>query len=153
MRKSFTLFVLGLIAASAGCHSPAYNARVFHPWGREDAADAKAHWDQYSNIFMVCIYADHWEDRGPHEYALHHEMGTIVRVYKGGWRLSEKISFVQGLDGRAPLETNKDVGTLGFVFTNEHTNTEIGLDVGDYARYGAVYEPALDDIYPPRSSR
>ena len=148
MHKFSALLIFGVLAASAGCHSAAYNARVFHPWGVDDAADAQAHWAGYTNIFMVCIYEDHWDDRGPNRYALHHETGTVVKVYKGDWHISERISFVQGLDYRAPTETNKAAGSLGFVFTNEHTNSEFVLDTGEFSRYDAEYEPALDCIYP-----
>jgi hypothetical protein len=151
MHKFFSFLIVGLLVASAGCHSATYNARVFHPWGVDDATDAKAHWDDYTNIFMVCIYEDHWQDQGPGRYSLHHETGTVVKVYKGDWRISEKISFVRGLDYPALLETNKEAGTLGFVFTNQHTNSEFDLD--DFGRYDAEYEPALDCIYPQKSSR
>ncbi len=148
MQKFSAFLVVGLLAASAGCRSTAYNARVFHPWGMDDAADAEAHWDGYTNILMVCIYEDHWDDRGPNKYALHHDTGTVVKVYKGDWHISERISFVQGLDYRAPMATNEDAGHLGFVFTNQHTNSEFVLDTGEFGRYDAEYEPALDRIYP-----
>lgn len=153
MHKCSLPFIFGLLVLSAGCHSDAYNARVFHPWGVDDAADAKAHWDGYSNIFMVCIYEDHWDDRGPDRYSLHHECGTVIKVYKGNWHISEKISFVQGLDYRAPMETNQDAGSLGFVFTNQHTNTEFVLGTGEFGGYDAEYELALDCVYPQKRGR
>jgi hypothetical protein len=150
MHKFYAPLTFGLVAICIGCHSPAYNARVFHPWGLEDATDAKARWNCYTNIFMVCIYEDYWEDRGPNRYSLHHSAGTVVKVYKGDWRISEKVAFVEGLDYRAPMETNKCTGSLGFVFTNQHTNTEFNVDTGEFGRYDGVFVPALDCIYPPR---
>jgi hypothetical protein len=144
------LLAFVFLALSAGCQSSAYNAKVFHPWGVDDAADARAHWDSYTNIFMVCIYADHWEDRGPNKYSLHHETGTVVKVYKGDWQISEIISFVQGLDYPALKETNKGAGKLGFVFTNQHTNSELVLDTGEFSKYNPDYEPALDCLYPQK---
>jgi hypothetical protein len=154
MQKFFVLFVLGLLIFSVGCHSPTYNANFFDPWGLEGGvAGAKASWGSYSNILLVCIYEDHWEDRGPNRYSLHHEIGTVVKVYKGDWRVSEEISLVQGLDYRAPVETNKEAGNLWFVFTDQHTNSEIALDTGDYTGYDADLEPALEYIYPQKNVR
>lgn len=142
------LLGLGLLALSTGCHSSAYNARVFHPWGCDDAKGFKARLGEYKNVFMICIYEDRWEDRGPNEYALHHLKGTVVRVYKGEWRVSERIAFVQGLDDRAPVDPKSEAGRLGFVFTSEHKGTEIGLDTGEFTRYDADYVPALDYAFP-----
>ena len=153
MHRLLSIFFFGLLALCAGCHSAAYNARVFHPWGVDDATDARAHWDSYTNIFMVCIYEDHWEDQGPNRYSMHHETGTVVKVYKGDWRIAERISFVEGLDYRAPMGTNRAAGSLGFVFTNQHTNTEFVLGTGEFGRYDVEYEPALDCVFPQESSR
>ena len=147
------ILLAGLLGGVVGCRSSDYNARVFHPWGREDAADFKARLDEYKHIFLVCIYEDHWEDRGPNRYSLHHYTGTVVRVYKGDWRVSERVSFVQGLDYRAPTNPVSSAGSLGFVFTSEHADSEIGLDTGDFTRYDAEYAPALDAVFSPRRSR
>ena len=94
---------------------------------------------------MVCIYADHWEGRGP--ASSHHVKATVVKVYKGDWRMSERIAFVQG-DYPAPASPTSAVGTLGFVFTSEHTDAEIGLETGEFHRYDAEYAPALECAYP-----
>jgi hypothetical protein len=148
---SRSLIILGLVAICAGCCSSQYNARVFHPWGADDAKEMKSRLDEYTNVLMVCVYEDHWEDRGPNRYALHHYRGTVVRVYKGDWRMGERMAFVQGLDYRAPTNPASCIGELAFVFTSEHTNTEIGLDTGDMTTCNAEYAPALDRIYPRRS--
>jgi hypothetical protein len=144
------LGISAMVALCAGCFSSEYNARVFHPWGCDGAKELKARLDEYTNILMVCIYEDHWEDRGPNRYALHHYKGTVVRVYKGDWRMSDRIAFVQGLDYRAPMNPATCVGYLAFLFTSEHTNSEIGLDTGDLTRCNAEYAPALDRIYAQR---
>jgi len=127
MRKLSAFFIFGLLLFSVGCHTAAYNDRVFGPWGLDGgAAGAKACWDNYTNIFMVCIYEDHWEDRGPGRYSLLHYTGTVVKIYKGDWRVSERIAFVQGLDYRAPTTaSNTYAGDLGFIFTNQHTNRNL----------------------------
>ncbi len=149
MSRAFAIAVFA--ALIAGCRSSEYNARVFHPWGCDDAKEFKARLDGYKNVFMVCISEDHWQDRGPNEYSMHHLKGTVVRVYKGEWRVSERIAFVQGLDDRAPTNPKSEAGSLGFVFTSQHTDAEIGLDTGEFSRYDTEYVPALECIYPQES--
>jgi hypothetical protein len=141
-----------LLALTTGCRSGDYNARVFHPWGCEDARDFKAHVDKYQHVFMVCIYEDHWEDEGPKRHSVYHFKGTVVRVYKGDWRISEKGAFLQGMDYPAPTTSNEAAGSLWFVFTGQHADTEIFLDTGELSRYDAEYEPALERLYPRNMS-
>jgi hypothetical protein len=142
-------FVIGaLLALTAGCFSSDYNAKLFHPWGCDNAKELKARLDEYKDVLMVCIYEDHWEDRGPNRYSLHHYTGTVVKVYKGDWRMSARIAFMEGLDYRAPVKPASCVGDLEFVFASEHTNTEIGLDRGELWTCKAEYAPALDRVYP-----
>jgi hypothetical protein len=140
------LVISGLLALSVGCSSSDFNTRVFHPWGCDNAGEFRAQFQQYTNIFMVCIYDGRWEDRG---HAIHHSKGTVVRVYKGDWHVSERIAFVEGLDYSVPTNAPSAAGTLGFVFTNEHKSDEIGLDTGEFHEYDAEYAPALDFAYPP----
>jgi hypothetical protein len=142
------LVIAGLVALSAGCRSSDYNARVFHPWGCDNAQEFKAQFHEYKNILMVCIYEDQWEDRRPNRYSLHHFKGTVVKVYRGDWRVDEKIAFVEGLDYRAPPNPKSAAGSVGFVFTSEHKNPEIGLDTGEFHGYDAEFAPALDYAYP-----
>ena len=153
MHTYSALLIVGLLAASSGCRSTDYNARVFHPWGYEDAADAKAHFDRYKHVLVVCVYEDHWEDRGPNTYSIHHFKGTVVKVYKGDWHISERVAFLQGLDYPALTTTNASSGSLVFIFTDQHNDTEIGLDTGEFSRYDAKYLPALECIYPQKISR
>jgi hypothetical protein len=143
--------IAALVVFGVGCNSRDYNARVFHPWGCNNAKELKARLDKYTNVLLVCICEDHWEDRGPNRYSLHRYKGTVVRIYKGDWRMSDRIAFVQGLDYRAPTNPASCVGELGFVFTSEHTNAEIGLDTGELWACNDEYAPALDRIYPRRA--
>jgi hypothetical protein len=142
------LLISSLLVMVVGCRSSDSSARIFRPWNCDDAREFRTMFQEYTNIFMVCIYEDHWEDRGPNRYSLHHFKGTVVRVYKGDWQVSEKIAFVQGLDYRAPTNAPSVAGSLGFVLTGEHTNAEIGLDTGEFHRYDTEYAPAFDCAYP-----
>ena len=149
--QKFPAFVIAvLLALTSGCISSDQNATVFHPWGCDDAKEFKARLDNYKNVLMVCVYEDHWEDRGPFLYSLHHFKGTVVRVYKGDWRISERIQFVMGLDGPAGTASNAAAGSLGFVFTSEHAETEIGLDVGPRCGSRGVCR-CLDEITVARA--
>jgi hypothetical protein len=139
----FPAFVIAvMLVLTAGCPSSDYNARVFLPWGCDNAKDFKARLDNYKHIFMVCIYENSWEDQGPNRYSLHHSKGRVVRSYKGDWRISERVAFVQGFDYRALTTTsNKNAGSLGFIFTNQHADTEIVLDTGDFSWYEQSMRP------------
>src|SRR5258708_1965397 len=96
-----TFVMAALLVLTSACNSGDYNARVFHPWGCDNAKVLKARLDQYTTVLAVRVDEDHWEDRGPNRYSLHHYQGTVVRIYKGDWRVSDRIGLVQGLDYRA----------------------------------------------------
>jgi len=148
-----TSAVTGLIGVGIACWWSDYNARVFHPWGCENARQFNDRIDEYKHVLLVCIDEDHWEDRGPNRYSLHHTKATVVRAYKGDWRVSEKIAFVQGFDYRAPTNAPSAAGCLGLVFTSEHADTEIGLDTGEYNHYDAEYAAALNHVFSQKSTR
>ena len=148
MRTLLAFIVVGLFASVTGCQTADRWTKFVVPWGCEDLSEAKARFDRYKHVFMICISEDHWEDRGPHALAIHHVKGTVVRIYKGDWRVSERISFLQGFDYRSPNTTNAEVGVLGFVFTDQHADTEIGLDTGEFIFYGPELVPALDLAFP-----
>jgi hypothetical protein len=147
MHRIYVILLVGLFAGTVGCHSPSFNAKVFHPWCWNDAREFKAHLDGFKHILMVCIYEDHWEDQGPNRYSLYHAKGTVVRVYKGDWHVSERISLVEGLDYPVPTNPPSAAGSLWFVFTREHTNAEICSDPGEFTGYDAEYLPALEFIF------
>ena len=96
---------------------------------------------------MVCILEDHWEDRGPNRFALHHCTGTVVRVYRGSLRLSERIAFETALDDLAPKNPQSSVGRLAYVFTDQHSDTEMALDTGEFYRYDAQLAPAFEYLF------
>src|ERR1043166_2685120 len=148
MHKLVAILTAGFVVLLAGCQTAQRDARIFHPWGCEDLSEAKARFNSYQHVFVVCIFEDHWEDRGPNRYSLHHSKGTVVHVYKGDWRTSERIAFVQWLDYRAPTNATSIAGSLGFVFTSQHADTEIGLDTGELVYYSPEYASALDLVFP-----
>ena len=150
---AIAVLVAGLFAGVVGCHSMAPQTTAFHARGWEDANDAKAHLEEYNHILLACVYEDHWEDRGPHSDSAYHCKATVVRVYKGDGRTAERVSFVEGLDYPAPTTWNSKAGGLVFLFINEHTNSEIGLDPGYFSDYDAELERLLQLLFPAGKSR
>ena len=149
MYKICALTILAVLAFAAGCQSKSSRAQVFHCWGWENMADARLHLDAYKHVLVARIEKSHWEDRGPHKLTPYHFEGTVVRTYKGTWRVAEKIAFVHYVDAPALTNTsNSDGSELFYIFTNEYTNSEIVLDTGEFGTYDNEHEPALERIYP-----
>ena len=59
------------------------------------------------------------------------------------------LRLVQGLDYRAPANPASCIGDLAFVFTSDHTNTEIGLDTGDMTRCNSRVRTRLGSHISP----
>lgn len=161
MDKFGTIILAGLIIFGVGCRSTDTKAIFAHcPWG--DAVETKARLDGYKHVLLVCICEDHWEDRGPREYALHHFRATVVCSYKGEWHTSQRVAFVHGVD--APARTpagaldgrysvaSSNAGNLMFLFTNDHTDAEIGFDTGDFLGYDPELERVIRFVYPERKT-
>jgi hypothetical protein len=150
MSRAFAISVLA--AFLTGCSSSSYNAQVFHPWGREDAHDFKELVDGYKHVLVVGVSESYCEDRGPHRLTPYHFKGTVMKVYKGDWRAFEGIAFVHYVDSPAPTNAAaaRSRDELMFVFTNEHTNTEIGVSTGEFGTYNAVYAAALERVFQKR---
>lgn len=151
MRACFAaILVLGLLTL-AGCSSNR-NAAVFHPWGWEDAKDAKAHLDNFRNVLVVRVEDVHWEDLGRHRLTPYHFKGTVTKSYKGEWKVLEKIQWVHYVDAPAPSSATATLasGGLVFIFTDLHTNSEIVLDTGEWGGYREELAPALERIFPDK---
>jgi hypothetical protein len=134
--------VISVAAVVVGCRTPKTAANFGESiWG--DFGEAKSYVATYKHVVLVCVYEDHWEDRGPHKYSLHHFKTTVVRTYKGNWNTSETLTFVHGVDARADSVVNADAGKLLFVFTNDHTSREFGLDTGEFLNYDPEIERQL----------
>ena len=141
-----SFLVAGFLAVIVGCQS-APPAVDFHAGGWDDARDAKSHLDAYKHVFLACIYEDRWEDTGPGRLSLRHSKATVVKTYKGDWRVSDRFTFVDYHDFPALTVSNEDAGSLVFIFTNQHTNTETVVDAGDSGAYDAGIDRALQYVY------
>jgi hypothetical protein len=140
--------IAAFLVLTGGCCSSEYNARVFHPWGWENAKEFKGHLDQYRHVLVVRVSESYWEDKGPGRLTPCHFKGKVVRSYKGDWRVSEGIAFVHYVDSPAPTNApGRTCDELMFVLTNEHTNAEIVVDTGDFNTYNAIYAPALECVF------
>lgn len=143
------LALLCILVLASGCRSNKSDAEIFHAWGWENARHAKTHLDQFEHVLVAEVYESNWEDLGPHRLTPFHFKGTVVRSYKGDWKVSEKISFIHRVDAPAPTNTPGAVSNkLMFVFTNEHTNAEVGVDTGDFGTYDTEHARALDILFP-----
>jgi hypothetical protein len=147
MHRLYAILLAGLFAGVTGCRSPDFNAKVFAPWCCDDAREFKARVKSYKHVFIVCILEDHWEDRGPHLFALHHYTGTVVRVYRGDSRVSQRVVFDTALDDRAPKNPPSAAGRLAFVFTDQPIDTTFGLDTGEFFGYDADLAPAFECVF------
>jgi hypothetical protein len=108
------------------------------------------------HIFVAHIDECTWEDRGPNRLTPYHFKATVVRSYKGAWRVSERLAFVHHLD--APAPATREVPPLCRprlvgVFTSEHTSSEIELSTGELRNYDKedTEARALECVYPAGS--
>jgi hypothetical protein len=147
MNKFSSIIVAGLVGAGAGCRSPDSNIRLSES-RRDDIANLKSNLRDYQHVLLVCIY----EDRGPHDYSLHHFKATMVRAYKGDWSISERVAFVHGVDAPARSTVNGEAGTLTFLLTNEHGGAEVGVDTGEFYRDDRRGDRDMRIIFPTKSA-
>jgi len=105
------------------------------------------------HFFLARIYEDHWEDKGPNEYAPHHFKATVVRSLKGDWRCSERVAFVHYVDAPASTVTNGTADNFIYITTSKHTRAEITLDAGEFGNCYPELLNALESKYPEKGSR
>jgi len=103
-----------------------------------------------THVLVARIDETGWEDCGPHRLTPYHFKATVVRSYKGDWRVSERLAFVHYVDAPAPTTPapNARSGDLVFVFSNEHRNAEMVLDTGEWGAYRGELAPSLECAYP-----
>ena len=145
--RGIQIILLALpLAMGAGCRCADCD-QVYAHWFWEDAEGTKAHFDAYQHVVMVRIDEDVFEDGGAHRLSLHHYQGTVERTYKGDWKVSEPIAFVQGLDYSAATTTNRCVGNRMVLLINEHTNHEFSVDTGDALGYDGQFRRVLECFF------
>lgn len=88
----------------------------------------------------------------------YHLEATVVRSYKGDWKVSERFAFVHLMDAPAPATPEPPAlcrPRLIRVFTNEHTSSEIDLSTGELRNYDKDDAEArvLECLYPAGSSQ
>ena len=136
----------------SGCHTASVDARIFHPWGAEDAEDFRRIWGQHRHILLVRIEDDRMESVGPYR-SRYHSSGSVVRVYQGDWHAGEKISLVHEMDSPNPAQPLRKVRMLRFVFTDLHSTEEIDVQTGETVRYTEEYAAALKRVFPTTEAR
>ena len=131
MKVFYILLLAGVLIHSAGCCSLPSDGCLFGG----TVAETKAYLDRYDHVLLVCVTKDH-VTQGDHPARSNlHFSGTVVRVWKGDWRVSETTSWSHELDDRIPIASNRHTGQLFFVFTDAHSDKEIFLDTGDWPRW------------------
>jgi hypothetical protein len=116
------------------------------------AGESRAYLDTYKHILIICVYEDHWEDRGPRRFSLHRFRATVVRSYKGDWKVGERIAIVHATDARALSTPNGDAGCLMFAFTDKHKTSEISLETGSFGNYSPDLERLLQSLFPQHTA-
>jgi hypothetical protein len=114
------------------------------PWEE----NTNSHLNSFKHILVMSVSEDHWEDRGPNRYSLHHFDAKVTKVFKGDWKAGEKIAIVHAVDSPALTTTNAAAGHLIYVFTNRHINSEIGLETGEFGNYIPYIERILQCVFP-----
>jgi hypothetical protein len=143
--------LIGMLVALAGCRSATAPSWYKNDWhGYFSYADAQRYLDEYRNVILVCITEDHVEDldpKRPDSWSVLCFKGTVVKSYKGGWTAGEKVAFAHALDGKVAKESNLQVGTLMFLFTDAHTDTRFGLNTGDFENYLPETDRLLQSLF------
>jgi hypothetical protein len=146
---NFPIILVSGALVFAGCSSH-HEKAIFRPLGWENASYARKYLSDYKHVLVARIDNYSWEDKGPPALTPYHFRGTVVRTFKGDWRVAEHISFVHYVDAPAPTNSPSNVPSafLVFVFTNEHSNTEIGLYTGEWGHYREELAVGLEYLYP-----
>ena len=144
---SFPILLLCLIFV-LGCRTTTLPPESFHVLFQENATDARAYLEPYKHILLACIYEDDWQDRGPGKYSMYRFKATVVQSYKGDWLASERISCVHGIYSPVGPNFKSNDGELVFLFTNEHTDAEIGFEAGTFHYYTPQLARVIEYLFP-----
>ena len=137
--------VAGLIAPNLGC-SPSTDCNEvyrFSPWLNE--AGVKRQLSSYKHVLEVRVTGSRGEDRGALRLGILHFQGTVVKVYKGDWKVSDRIALAHHVDYQPKAaESTQSVGNNFLVFINQHTNAEIVFETGEFMNYDPGLDRALE---------
>ena len=139
------------MAALVGCSTPTAQSWYRNEWRGFSCTEAREYLHGIRNVFLVCITEDHVEDLDPAKPASWSVLcfeGTVVRSYKGDWRVGEKIRFAHALDSTVEKRSNTRIGELVFLFTDVHTNTEFGVETGEFEKYRPETDRLLKSLFP-----
>ena len=72
-----------------------------------------------------------------------------MRTYKGDWNIAERVAWAESLDYSVPstAKSNRYVGDRLVLLTNEHTNSEIGIDTGNAFLYDRQFKQILQCVF------
>ena len=142
--KTFIVVLMCFLVSLIGCRK----SEASYSWYKDTLRglsypEAIESLNNYNNVILVCITGDQVKTQLPDSTTLRpfdylHFEGTVVRSYKGNWKVGDRITFAHGLDyAVSDRPVNKRVGELMFVFTNLHTHEAFGVDTGDFDAYRA----------------
>ncbi|EEF63318.1 hypothetical protein [Pedosphaera parvula] len=144
---SLVSLTIGMVVASAGCHSTATTAdQKYSAWEVETfKKEAQSHQD----VVLVCIYENQLQRMPlPHKHRVNSK-ATVVRSYKGAWQVGEPIAFYRVLES-VPQDWKPNVGHLVYLLFDKHTPEPVGIDTGEDWAYKPEFERALRSV--PSSS-
>ena len=72
--------------------------------------------------------------------------GTVVRSYKGDWKVGEQITLHHEVES-APEGWTPTVGYLEYLLLDKHTTDPIDIDVGDDLDYAPDIDHGLQFVY------
>ena len=136
-----------MLTMSSGCSSTGCSGAYRHsPFG--NAKESRQYLESYQNVLLVRVIESHADDRGPNRLGILHFKGTVTKVYKGGWKVSEPISFVHYVDYQpSGIASNWAAGADYFVFCDVHTNTEVEVETGDFSVVDADMQRMIDCVF------
>ncbi len=144
---SYPILLLSLVLV-LGCRTTTLPPESFHVLFQENATDARAYLEPYKHVLLACIYEDNWQDNGPGKYSMYRFKATVVQSYKGDWQDSERIACVHGIDSPTDPNFKSNDGDLVFLFTNEHTDAEIGFETGTFLFYTPELARVIEYLFP-----
>ena len=129
--------------AGAGCHSAESAAdQKFNAW---EVENFKKEAQSRQDVVLVCVYDSQLQRRPlPHKHRIDTK-ATVVRSYKGGWKVGEPITFYREMES-VPQDWKPNVGQLVYLFFDKRTPEPIGIDTGEDWAYKPEFEHALRSI-------